>query len=314
MKLTDFGAYISTPQFLQQTVLILSSKHYNPLLLKKVVAALQKKHDCDVKKIDIDQSIDEIALPLQTTFLGQKCIFWFSDVTQLTSKKRKSDWLHFLQTYNGPHVIVGCLPDDEQIPLQQGVMFEVQDNYQSDQISKISLLYDDQKPEIAAFFIGKLYRYRKEYSLQQICMLLEYASVLGKNTDLFFEQWLDQLIVSDVSLYYLSQLFFEKNTAQFFDTWSYIRPLYPDQFWTSFFSEQLFKAYWYVVWQGRIAPEHKTMSYGLAFSFLKNDWKLYKPATLLTAHQHMYEVDLALKSGSYPTRLDLFLVQFFKGF
>jgi len=314
MKLTDFCTNITTHDFASTSVVLLKSKQYSPLFFNRFIKFLQKKFGVEVKKIDVDQNFDDTLRQLQTTFLGQTCVYWFSDISNISSKKKRADWLSYIATYQGPHQIIGSILDDQDLTLSHGIIIELQDSYTSDQIIKLSMLYDHDKPEITAYFIGKLYRYRKEYTIEQLCVLLEYAAVLGKNTDLFFEQWIDQLVVSDVSLYYVSQLFFEKNSSDFFDTWSKIRPVYSDQFWTAFFSEQLFKAYWYVTWQARVAPEHKAITYGLPFSFLKQDWKLYQAITLQQAHQKIYEVDLLLKSGGNPSRLDLFIIQFFKGF
>lgn len=322
MQLIDFNAQSAAHDIQNKSVVLLQSKKYSPLLLHRFTAHLEIAFGLEVKKIEIDHDLADIYRQLQTTFLGQTFLYWFSDLTSISSKKKRADLIAYITAYQGPHRLVGCITEEIELALTNGVIVEVQDNYTSDQVVKLTMLYDQPtnstklstKPEVTAYFIGKLYRYRKQYSAEQLCLLLEYAGVLGKNSDHFFSVWLDQLVVSDVSLYWVSQLFFEKKAAEFFDIWGEVRPLYSDQFWTSFFSEQMFKAYWVVSWQARIPPEHKAITFGLPFSFLKVDWKLHQKANLQEAHQKIYEVDLLLKSGGNTNRLDLFLVQFFQGF
>ncbi|MCX5923689.1 MAG: hypothetical protein NTU89_03945, partial [Candidatus Dependentiae bacterium] len=59
--------------------------------------------------------------------------------------------------------------------------------------------------------------------------------------------------------------------------------------------------------------DQRQISFGLPFSFLKQDFKLYTTFELQAAHQKMYEIDLALKSGGSQYRLDAFFALFFAG-
>jgi hypothetical protein len=53
------------------------------------------------------------------------------------------------------------------------------------------------------------------------------------------------------------------------------------------------------------------MTYGLPFSFLKHDWKLYQACTLQQAHEKLYSVDIALKNSNSEYMLENFLLHFF---
>ncbi|MBI2345199.1 hypothetical protein HYV10_03995 [Candidatus Dependentiae bacterium] len=300
-------------EFLDIPVVLLKIKKYSPLLFYKFLKNFEKKLSLDIKKIDLDQDLSLVQKDLQTTFLGQAFLYWFSDLSLISSKKKRSDFLNFIAVYQGPHKIIGCVELDEEVHLTHGKMIEFQDSYSSDQVLKLDFLYEGQKVEVVSYFLAKLYRKRKQYSLDQLCILLEYASLLGKNIDQFFERWLDEIVASEVSLYAVGQYFFEKNPKKFFELFNQIRYQYTNPFWTSFFSEQLFKAYWFVVHNGQIAIEQKQMTFGLPFSFIKNDWRLHKKSSLLLAHQKIYEIDLAIKSGAGERQLDLFLMRFFQG-
>lgn len=314
MELTDFSFDVSACTAQPKSVIVFSVNEYSPLLLHNFVSSFQKKYNHAVQKIDIDQNIDDIARQLQTTFLGQSFIFWFSDLSLVTSKKRKTDLLNFLKSYQGPHIVIGCIPAEGQESFAHGDIITIQPQYTKEQLMPLLWLFDQYKHETVAHFFSQIFKLRKQYSLEQIYFLLQYATVLGKNSQQFFQEWMNQLVVNDVSLYYLSQLLFEKKSAEFFDVWGKVRGLYSDQFWTAYFSDQFFKAYWFIVWRGNIAMQHKPMIYGLPFSFIKNDWKLYKPCMMQSAHDKIYQVDIALKTGASLLQLDQFLLQFFKGF
>jgi hypothetical protein len=300
-------------QLVDKSVTLLQLAKYSPLLFYKVIKNFEKQLGLELKKIDLDQDLSLVQKDLQTTFLGQTFLYWFSDLTVLTSKKKKTDFISFITSYQGPHKIIGCIDDQEIIKLVDGQIIQFEENYTADQALKLYFLYDGQKPEVISYFLGKLYRYRKQYTIDQLCILLEYSSLLGKNIDQFFQEWLDEIVISDVSLYALGQYFFEKNPKKFFELFNKVRHLYSDPFWTSFFSEQLFKAYWFVVNKGQIASEQKQMTFGLPFSFMKFDWKHHKKEALQIAHQRIYQVDLAFKSGGSGMELDLFCMQFFQG-
>lgn len=316
MELKDFCAQVSKILAQQPSVILFKSKEYGPLSFQRILKYLarQQSHVVTLQKIDLDQDLSELIMKLHTTFLGQTSTFWFGDLGLISSKKKKAEWLTFLQNYQGPHQIFGWLSqEDSFVPTSSNLLVEIPESITSDMVHKLSFLYQDDKPEVAAYFFGRLYRVHKEYQLEQLCLLQSYAGIIGKNIDLFFDEWFDQFIISDVSLFYVAQLFFEKKADEFFTQWHQVRSYYSDQFWTSFFSDQIFKAYFYVACQGRIVPNQKQMTYGLPFSFLKHDWRLYQTEQLQRAHQHLYEVDIALKTGGSVHCLDLFFAKFFAG-
>lgn len=307
MQLTDFCAQSQQILSTQPSVIVFKSKHYSPLSFSHILKWL---HLPSLQKLDLDQDFDQLKMKLHTTFLGQTCTFWFGDLSLISAKKKKSDWLSFLQTYQGPHQIFGWLSEDDQfLASSNTITINVAELFSSEMVHKLSFLYQKNKPEVGAYFFGRLYRFQKEFSLEQLCLLSNYAGLIGKNMDVFFQEWLEQLVICDVSLFYLAQLFFEKKADHFFFQWHQVRPFYSDQFWTVFFSDQIFKAYFYVKAQARIDQSQKQMTYGLPFSFLKHDWKLYQCDFLQQGYEQLYDVDMALKSGGSTYCLDGFLAK-----
>lgn len=314
MDIIDFFSHFSKNISDGVSVICFTGEQTHPIFLDKVRNYIEKKSGQSIQKISFDSSIVDIELQLSTTFLGQSNWYWISTIESMAASKKKIEFIQFIKRYNGPHRLFIFMTQEElDGSLEHGVSYCIKNSYTNEQIKKIVLLYEDQKPEVVAYLFHKLFLLKKEYSLDQLCLLKEYALLLGKNIDQFLQDWIEQLVVSDVSLFYIGQLFFEKNSAEFFVKWQKIRPLYVDQFWTSFFSEQLFKAYFYVHYKGQVPTDQKQIVFGLPFSFLKHDWKMYQISELQAAHQKIYEIDLSLKRGGSAYQLDAFCMMFLNG-
>ena len=316
MELTELFAKISSVFAKNNAVVAFVGKNYSPLLFEKFLKSVCLQIQRDVQLLNLEKDFVEIQMSLQTTFLGQTKLYWFGDLSLISSKKKRSDIIKYIYQYTGPHHIICFLPLDEKLgemELAQGYMVTIQEKYNQDQIRKMSWLIDQTKSELMISFLNKLFKINKEYSLEQICLLQEYAGLLGKNVDQFFDGWIEKLIVSDVSLFYLSQLFFEKKAEEFFIKWYQIKSYYSDQFWTAFFLDQLFKSYLYISYNGKVPLDQKQITFGLPYSFLRQDWRLYSLFELQAAQQQMYEIDLALKSGGSSYRLEAFFAKFFSG-
>lgn len=314
MEIIDFFIHFSSIIADNTSVICFTGEQSHPLFLDKLRKFVEKGSGRVIQKISSDCTVADIEMQLSTTFLGQSNWYWLGSLESIAVSKKKTDFIQFIKNYHGPHRLFVCMTQEELGgSLEHGVEYHIANSYTSDQIKKITLLYEDQKTEIIAYLFTKLFALKKEYSLDQLCLLKEYALLLGKNIDQFLDSWIEQLVVSDVSLFYLGQLFFEKNASEFFAQWQKVRPLYVDQFWTAFFSEQLFKAYFYVQYKGIVPPDQKQLVFGLPFSFLKHDWKMYQTSELQVAHQKIYEIDLSLKRGGSAYQLDSFCMLFFKG-
>ncbi|MBI2352639.1 hypothetical protein HYV11_00155 [Candidatus Dependentiae bacterium] len=287
------------------------SKIDQPIFFSQLKQFIEEQYSIHFQKISFSSMVD-IEQQLSTSFLGQRCWYWFSTITMVDHKKE--EFIRFIKNYQGPHRLFVCVNEESfNGMLEKGKAYSIHHSYTSDQIKKISMFYN-QNPELIAHFFHKLFLLKNEYSLDQLSLLKEYALLLGKSIDSFLDLWVEQLIVTDISLFSMGQLFFSKNKKEFFKKWQTIRPFFVDQFWTAFFSEQIFKAYFYVLNRGVVPASQKQLTFGLPFSFLKHDWKLYKSGELQRAHQRMYEIDLLLKKDASVYVLDHFHLSFFNNF
>ena len=85
---------------------------------------------------------------------------------------------------------------------------------------------------------------------------------------------------------------------QFFESWNSMSRDYSDLFWTTFWSEQLFKASAYIsLNNGKNFLQAKRIAYRLPFSFIQKDWKMLKVHELAQAHNQLYAIDMNIKNG-----------------
>lgn len=143
-------------------------------------------------------------------------------------------------------------------------------------------------------------------------LLLHYTKVLSNQTfDLFMEQWFDQLVHPEESLFNMSTSFFARD-KEFFAQWVRVCWHYNSAFWIVFWSDQIWRAALYCRYkQAGNHAEAKKVSVRLPFSFINRDWRKYTFTELQKMHHALFEVDQALKNGIHATALDTWLSRFF---
>jgi hypothetical protein len=120
-------------------------------------------------------------------------------------------------------------------------------------------------------------------------------------------------VTPQASLFALSDAIFQKNKKLALPLWHSVRDTFSIQFWLSFWSEQTWRAYWYIILMraGRVS-DAKKIAYRLPYSFIQKVWRQYDPNALIKAHAFLYDIDSASKNGQLPegsTILDLFCLQ-----
>ena len=281
----------------KEKVIVLKGYEYTPLFFSILLEKIKENPDQTVKVVSEEIDIVSLFSQLSTSFLGSTAVYWLSNVSHYKPAQQKK-LLQFLQTYQGPHVVMLYISDKIVLNPEHGVLVEMEKEYAYDSVKAIASLYSEQNLTGIIYFLRMLFQKKKMYGLEELCLLLQYQMVLGKNQDLFFEQWFAKLTMDDYSLFYVSELFFAKKNDAFVEYWDGVFNQYSEMFWVSFWSDQLYKAYCYTfqMQQGRIVSKYET--YGLPFSFLKFDWKKHSLEHLQKSHQKIYQVDFALKNGA----------------
>lgn len=264
-----------------------------------------------IQTIDVGQE-DTVTIlaKLETTFLGMSTLYWLKNITDLDEKKR-TYWLNYVQSYAGPNHILFFT--NNATALSSKVHHEILIGDVIDQktfIELISFFYPN--AAMPTTTIARIFKGRDAIALDTACVLMQYVQLLGANSDLFITQWLDKIIMPEQSLFTLSTSFFAKKPEPFFKQWATISGDFADVFWVSFWSEQLWRAYHFVILtKSKQFAEAKKIGMRLPFTFIQRDWKLHTPQSLLAAHHHMYAIDCALKNSGSSIALDAFYSKFF---
>jgi hypothetical protein len=181
-----------------------------------------------------------------------------------------------------------------------------------EQFSSLLLLWPSSKHSIIQSFIRKVFDKNSKLSLDQLCIFVNYAFLLGSRHANFIDDWLEKILVNEHSFFTLSKFFFAFDSKSFYKYWNSLSNEYAPIFWTIYWSEQLYRAFNFLNLrdQGKNL-QAKQIAYKLPFSFIQSDWKKTSLNELRQAHQFLYDIDYALKNGASDFSLDLFYAKFF---
>lgn len=256
--------------------------------------------------------LDCVALTLQTSFLGQSMVYWVRGIPELEAKSR-ARWLALLASYQGPHILCSYISTDEATSAHALVV-----SCDDVDVTVLTRLLTIQKSHVDArnlmILKQKIASHRGGLSIDELCMMIDYLSVAGAAGDILIKEWFDHIIKPDYSLFSVAQYLFSKSSAPFYHHWMKVSLEYPEQFWITFWSEQLWRAIHYIRFQQeKEVAQAKSIGFRLPFSYLQQDWKNYTVHELINAHDYLYQMDYQLKNGSTNLCFDLFFSKFFTG-
>ncbi|BDC34284.1 hypothetical protein Noda2021_02420 [Candidatus Dependentiae bacterium Noda2021] len=293
-----------------RTICFTSSAPLIPLqLIQETVYYLARKSELEVVRMSLSSDSDWL-FQLSVTFLGTSRLYW---ITDLENQKNITHVLFHLDNYQGPHRVVTYVPTEmiEKINLKNIVIVELPAEIDKKLFTSLALvLYGiDGKTALPSDVFRKI----EKISSEQACMLLNYIKVLGSSThELLDSDWLEKIIVPDRSLFLLSQYFFAKDETQFFYQWKKIKYDYSDLFWISFWADQLWRAYYIVLFNKKnLTATIKKMSYRLPFSFVQRQWKNYDCLELSKAHNYLYLAEYNIKNGGTMEIIEAFYGAYF---
>lgn len=259
---------------------------------------------------------------LEMSFLGQRRCYVLRNVSSLDVATKKK-WYAYLQAYQGPHTVIffesqGRTPRGRKVPKPKKSPWL---DSATQLVIEIAPFVDiPMYTELFAFFyaipadkvfIRTLFAQQQRLPLDDACRMMSYQTVVGRNGNLFFEQWYTKLVLSEVSLFTLSQYLLGRNTKLFLKQWKACKDDFPPEFWIAYWSEQIWQAAQYVT---------KAKAYGVAqakigvfrlpFTFLNNDWQRHSLQSLSEAHDALYCLDFALKNSGGVYGLELWYHKF----
>jgi hypothetical protein len=250
---------------------------------------------------------------LSMSFLGNSALYWLGNINTLSDKKLQ-EYLTYLSTYTGPHIIL-LYVSQEQKELLRDVSYVImcEPVITVEQFCGLAHLNSFNAMRSITFFARLLMRRHKIIPLEIAFLLVRYASVLGRNSEQFIDDWLEYLVPSQESLFALSKSFFARDACSFYMQLAILEPMYTPVFWTTYWSEQLFRAYWFVRLKsaGATAASLGSIGQRLPFSFIERDWRSTSCIALKDLHAFVYTIDYELKNGGSPVLLELLYARYF---
>jgi len=260
-------------------------------------------------------SDQELKSTLGMSFLGQTTVYWLSTLSEIDGRKRKKI-LDYLKDYSGSNPVLFFLDSEtseKEFKKTSLTGISIPESFNEETYKKISyFLYPMLEKQNNEYFYSYVFQPYSKVTVNTACQLMEYQLLLGSRTKEFVHTWLDKLLYTEKSLYTLGAAFFAKNEAKFFRLWREISSDYGYPFWISFWSDQLFRAYGFIVAkQKKNVAEAKKIAFRLPFTFVQKDWKELSVSEIKAAHDFLYSLDYNMKNGSSESSLEILFSQFF---
>lgn len=312
VSLSSFFEHVSQAQSSFLSLYVFVGEQYPSLFVARVLALLKHHYVLAAHQLDITARTDaEIKSMLSMSFLGQRSSFYVGNLSVLSSKERLY-WRSYLEQYEGPHTVI-CF-DTACLDIQRTDAMHVQlpTHISRTDFKQIGSLFGC-KGVLFDRFADALYERCAEVGLDTAAILFEYAQLVGKGTDQFFDEWLFNIVSLETSLFRLSQHFFAKDARLFFAQWEQVKNHYPAQFFVSYWSEQLWTGHLFTLLakEGKITEARK-IGYRLPFSFIQRQWHRYQHGELKKAHDALIALDSGIKLGAPDAVIDLFYSSFFQ--
>jgi hypothetical protein len=294
------------------TCFAVKEMHAIPIVFLSHVIANARAQGAMIESIDFsDRTLAHVVAQLETSFLGMGLTYYLRNCQDLDKKNRQS-LFEYLATYQGPHQILLCALNEDGVRLNKQYLVEIPDAIPAPALLALfNFLKKKSNPAIQKFIQSLCVSYTN-ITLDQACMIISYMQVIGKFDEC--SQVLERILESEQSLFTLSQYFFAKDASAFFKRWALIESEYPMTFWCTYWSEQLWRAYYARYYLDHNQPlQAKSLGYRLPFSYLQKDWKKSSLQELKNAHQSIYELDFAYKNNiETQVGIELFYTKFFQ--
>jgi len=243
--------------------------------------------------IDLLDSPAALKAHLDMSFLGEVSVFWLTEDLLAQNPIVHS----FLSTYGGPN-FVGYTTKTVPAQSYKGLLITVPEEVTYEQFTQLfAFIYPSQSVKCTAL-VKQIFKLHAVLTLPSALLVMHYCILVGTRSEAFLQDWVPTLLNPERSLFILSSLLFAKKEQQFFQLWTRMSADYSDPFWTTYWSEQLFKATLFCSFmQAKNYAQAKRVSYRLPFSFVQKDWKLFSIEELKRAHDHLYVIDWNIKNG-----------------
>lgn len=313
MEFKNFLTQIKNPSFWQaHHQYCFEAEEYPYLFFQMFFTHIKTKKIITIqinKFISDDGNEQSLYTHLQQTMLGMQSFYWLGNILETVSKKQKKNIQEFLSTYNGPNV-VGYWVSSSDAPPSQTIKIPLIINQQN--FYELMNFFDKKFHPKKLDFIKTFFEEISTISLSFACTMLTYLDLSSLQMLNQLYDYLLKALKIQPSLTILSEYFFSKKPYEFFSVWKKLAHEYPEIFWVTFWTEQIWRAYYTkkFLTQQNFSKARK-MSFRLPYSFIKRDLEKIKLKDLADLHDQMYGIDYALKSGSTFCSLEKFYLNHF---
>lgn len=269
---------------------------------------LQKKQIHNISVIDLkEKELSLITQELSMSFLGsQKCYFLLN--FDLLNIKQKNEYTTFLTDLKSPHIIFIFT---QTMMIKNTISCSISPEYTPQEAREFIEFFSKRNQKQIDRFLPLLKTKKGKTTLEALLRSLQYIQVVSSNSDEFFQQWALRIFKSDDSFFNLMEYFFAQDTKKFLEAWGIHKNKYSFSFWTTAFSQQLFKAVLIVMAKQQNKIPDKKIEFRLPFTFLNKDWKLHSIEKLVHAHHEICMIDIKFKQGEIrEDALELFCIKF----
>jgi hypothetical protein len=317
MNFTSFLEASVTPVWWQsRSVVCFSGSEYPALFFPLLVDRCKKSGAVQFQVVDLSEAaLDSTSALFASLFLGSRSYYWLKNISALDAKKR-AYWLSYVQSYDGPNCLVLFFDKIMTHQLHDAIVnIDVPDQCDQTLSAAIFNLLMPNDLRRCSLVVRMLFKRRRKISLDSICLLMQYMEASGPYLELFLTQWLDTIIVPDVSLFDLSKYLLARNQESFFKVWHSVASMYGDLFWAAYWGDIFWRAYHFSRLSALGQHEQaKKFSPRLPFSFIQGGWRQVSLNELKEALNYIYALDTDIKNGVQGSQfLELLYLKFFLG-
>lgn len=322
MHITEFlRMFKDTPDLSGVFAVTFESESYPGYFFSQLLVLIKSHTTCVT--LDSEQyKLGDIKAQLETSFLGSRMLYWVKNTHELDAVTKKA-WASYMKNYQGPHCVMywnAGSPDRVKTESKEPGFLEPSLHVELPTLidpTVYKALYEFFYPtaSLDEAFVSRLFCQNQKITLDEACLLMGYQTVVGRKSETFFAQWLTKLITPEKSLFTLSQYLFARQPTLFLQQWKSIKNDFPDEFWVSYWSEQLWQAALFVMRAREQGYDvAKKAAYRLPFSFINKDWQKYSQQSLIHAHQFLYKLDYNLKNSAGTHGIELWYQKFLSSF
>jgi len=319
VRFTEFLEQAKKKTFWKKQRVICFSGYNYPIFLFRTLFTFLKEKDAETLSLLTIETKKQLWESLEQCFLGGTSFYWLGNITQTI--KKAPDLIEVLSLYRGPHSIAFFLPDDYKISVsarKRMTMVDMTNACASNDVLKLLAFFDINLTQNKFDVLLDVIKNSDTLSLDNACILFHYLSVTSVRLLGLLRKNLAAIISPERSLFSLSSAFFKKQERTFFSLWLECCNDYTIPFWTVYWSEQVWRAYYVVTFlKQNNFPAARRFAFRLPSSFIRYDWRNCNLSQLRGAYQMLYDIDFAFKTGSSVTQgstlysLDLFYCTYF---